>query len=119
MTEKQAKEILDFLAQKIGFYKFEVDRHSSTHIGSCYLERTDATTRFLKIAPQLHIVKIDDIICKSKKNIKLACLEKILDITKNGQDVVFSSFPYYNHNIMFLPKHSTLESLLMQMDLEM
>ena len=119
MTEKQAKKILDFLASKIRHavftLKFSNDRPFA---GVEYVTGSCLCSSFKISMPG---DKEKHVLASNFKSYK-RCLERLLDLSKDGYSIeVYVDGTLYKNNmfqcVQFLKPFSTLEQLLIESDL--
>ena len=109
MTDKKAKEILDFLARRAGYCSFAVFYSISEYM-PCVLEETGCMKHSL-----YQIIKPSPIgskILLSNVNYRNV-LSNFLKYSEDGYDIETD-----NIGEIFLPAHSSLEQILVEMDLE-
>ena len=121
LTEEKAKEILNFLAKQsgdqtitLGFKKNYLLLHDADevwHLELCFhdSEKTDKHLRFKK--SYLETTNFGDPISIGSCSCK-AYLDKLLELSRNGYDIMI-----FNRAQMFLKKNTSLEEILVEMDL--
>ena len=117
MTEDKAKEILDFLAKKFGYDGIQLYKHNDfwtnvfgnklfyirciTH--SNYTNNvTDASFLYGKSGVAIMVPNLYD-----------EALKQLIEISSAGEEITNS-----NRSKVFLPAYSSLEEILIEMDLE-
>ena len=126
MTEVEAKQILDFLAKKAGCASFKITHYfngpyceKQADVILCNMQPYNYDNNSLRTR-SLHIAQsneLSSITANDNLNYNYAYfLERMLKYSKNGFDIIFMGTPLKTH--VFLPKNTTLEEIMTQMDLD-
>lgn len=118
MTEDKAEEILNFLAKKYGYAGFDcfdetadskiIDSNASRHLELVYCVAVKDESK--------EVNSLDCLFGKTKKQMSYkSVLEFMLDIVGNGFSI--GAF-YHKYGDYLLRAHTTLEEILIEMDLE-
>ena len=120
LTDDKAKEILDFLARKYGYTGFEnfdkidldeYEKMKCLTIVSCVIVKDDS-----KKSDSKKVDSLDFIFGKTKKQMSYkSVLEFMLDIVSAGYNI--GAF-YHKYEDYFLKAYTTLEEILVEMDLK-
>ena len=134
LTELQAKEVLDFLGKKVGYDKSKIILHDNylkqLHLAATikYYTSNEYVNSYLWFKDNSCCWKYIDIDLEGDKadygkNRHLVVLENILDMCKT-QDI-YIEIPYADTEFkysfcyhLFLKRGTTLEKILVEMDLE-
>lgn len=108
LTENKAKEILDFLARKLGYEGFSLSRGW----GMCKISKHKIHSKDPGY-DRLCLNHYEPYFMKMKTKTYVQALDAMLKTSRYGKDI-WCGIPA----MVYLPAHSSLEQVLIRMDLE-